>query len=99
MGGLEKAALIFLALMVGLDLFGRWTGRSFSLNLLGQNQLGNNITAAARRLSAQSGTGTIYTGVGGAPLIPIPPLPQALPVSTQRGAGAINVNGQSPGAI
>ena len=46
MTGLEKAALIFLVVLVGLDLFGRWTGRSFSLDLLHPNQIGGTINQA-----------------------------------------------------
>jgi hypothetical protein len=46
MSTLERVALIFIALMAGLDLYARWTGETFSLDLLSQNQLGKRITAA-----------------------------------------------------
>jgi hypothetical protein len=41
-----KGAVILAIILIGLDLFGRWTGATFSLNLLGFNQIGSTVKGA-----------------------------------------------------
>jgi hypothetical protein len=41
-----KGAVILGIVLIGLDLFGRWTGANFSLNLLKPNQVGSTIKGA-----------------------------------------------------
>lgn len=37
---LAKAVAVLFVLIIGLDLYGRWTGKSFTFNLLGSNPIG-----------------------------------------------------------
>jgi len=54
--GLEKFGAALLIVVIGLDLYGRWTGATFSIDLLHPNQLGKAITDANNKLKAAGGT-------------------------------------------
>lgn len=41
MSMLERAVAVLFVLVIALDLYGRWTGKGFTLNLLGSNQIGS----------------------------------------------------------
>lgn len=56
MTGLEKFGAALLIVVIGLDLYGRWTGATFSIDLLHPNQLGKAITDANNKLKAAGGT-------------------------------------------
>lgn len=46
MSGTAKAAVAFAVVLIGLDLYGRWTGTSWHANLLGPNGIGTAIKNA-----------------------------------------------------
>lgn len=54
MSDTARVFLILVAVIIGLQLFGTWTGQTFSLNLLGPNQFGGAMSDAAARLRAQA---------------------------------------------
>lgn len=40
MSMVTKAIAVIFVLILAFDLYGRWTGKGFSLNVLGQNPIG-----------------------------------------------------------
>ena len=41
-----KGAVVLAIILIGLDLFGRWTGATFTLDILKPNQIGSTIKGA-----------------------------------------------------
>lgn len=63
---LEEAAGLLVLVMLGLFVYGRWTGQSFSLNLLGPNAFGATLheNALAAGASGQAPTVSPAGAVG-----------------------------------
>jgi len=53
LGALGKGLVILGIVLVGLSLYGRWTGRSFQLDVLGRNALGDNIVKNQEAFAAR----------------------------------------------
>ena len=86
MSGQQKALAIFVVLVVGLFLYGRWTGKSFSLQLLGQNQLGASVNASAAAVAAGKASGPVdHTNAQTGPVGAFQPIPNAFPPSATSG--------------